>query len=343
MSAAVTGAPRSHENPAMPDETDSIALFNDVDSVMVDSLGTVPVVGVFELRDTVGYTASEREIDIVDGDSTVKFSVDTHFRMAVVDSTEDDYTMHLEVLGVEAGSDFKSAMKAAALNSLTGFPVVVKTDYAGNEVRIVNWKEVGKRMLHAYENTIDSTFKSNPELGKVVKADAMKTLYSKTLADEEGVTGSFEVLGIMFANHGKMFTAGEESCDTVAATDDTPAYVMWAYADYGRVDSTDTETEFDGDYFVLGKVTSTLEGKEVAPLISGAISGLMDEKSGVDAKTVEKELAKVKAIEIENDSKSFYYFNGWPKACMFTTSAVFGPVRRIKRQLVMCDTFSWGN
>ena len=342
MSAAVTGAPRNHEKPVQPDESDSIALFGD-DSVMIDSVGTVPVVGVFGLRDTVDYTASERDIDIVAGDSTVKFSVDTYFRMVVVDSTEDDYTMHLDVLGVEAGSDFKSAMKAAALNSLTGFPVVLKTDYAGGDARIVNWKEVGKRMLHAYENAIDSTFKANPELGKVVKADAMKTLYSKTLADEEGVTGSFEMLGNMFANHGKMFTAGEESCDTVAATDNTPAYVMWAYADYGRVDSTDTETEFDGDYLVLANVTSTLDGKDVSPLISGAISGLLDEKSGVDAKAIDKELATVKSVEVEHDSKSFYYFNGWPKACMFTTSVVFGPVKRIKRQLVMCDTFSWGN
>ncbi len=341
MSTAVGGT--SHgQKPAVPDETDSIALF-ELDSVTVDSMGSVPVVGVFGVRDTVDYTASAREFDIVAGDSTVKYSVDTYFRIVVVDSTEDDYTMHLEVLGVEAGTDFKSAMKAAAFNSLAGFPVVVKTDYAGCDVKIVNWKEVGKRMLHACENAIDSAFKSNPELGKVLNVDAMKTLYSKTLADEEGVTGSLDMLGIMFANHGKMFTASEESCDTVAATDDTPAYVMRAYADYGRVDSTDTETEFDGDYFVLGNVKSTLDGKDIAPLVSGVISGLLTEKSGVDAKMVEKELSEVKSVVVEHDSKSFYYFNGWPKACMLTTSTVFGPVKRIKQQLVLCDSFSWGN
>lgn len=342
MSAAVTGAPRSNENTIAPEECDSVAIF-EADSAYVDSIGSVPVVGAFGLRDTVDYTASFREIDVVDGDSTVKSSVDIHFRMAVVDTTEDDYTMHLEVLRVEAGSDFKSAMRAAAFNSLKGFPVVVKTDYTGSEAEIENWKEVGKRMLHACENTIDSTFKSNPELGKVVKVDAMKTLYSKTLADEEGVTGSFEMLGNMFANHGKEYTAGVESCDTVAATDHTPAYVVREYADYGRVDSTDTETEFDDDYFVLGNVSSTLDGKDVTPLVQAAISGLLSKESGIDTKTVDKELSKVKSVVVEHDSKSFYYFNGWPKACMFTTSTVLGPLKRIKQQLVLCNSFSWGN
>ena len=109
------------------------------------------------------------------------------------------------------------------------------------------------------------------------------------------------------------------------------------------IDSTDTETEFEGDYFVIGNVSTMVDGKDIAPLLAGAISGLVNQKGGLSAKKIEKEMQNVNSIEVENDSKCFYYYNGWPKITMFTTTTTMGPVKRIKAQMVASTSFSWGN
>ena len=344
MTAAVTGTPRGNE-PAVKAADDDVQLIDEseYDSVVVDSLGGVPVVAAFGVNDTMAYIATEKEYDVAGSDTTVQMSVAVRYIMMVTASTEDNYTMRLEVTDVEGvNDDFKSKMRATAFNAIKLFPVVVTTDFDGAKPKIVNWLEVGKRMLHACENCIDSAFKANPQLGKVVKADAMKELYSQTLTDEEGVNGTFDMLGLMFSNHGSEFSMGETS-DTVAATDDSPAYIIKSYADYGRLDDEDKETEFDDDYFVLSKVSSKLDGKDVAPIVSGVMTALLKEKSGADKKAIDKELAKIKEIEVSHESNKFYYFNGWPKACQEVTSTDLGIVKRVKRSQVTCGSFSWGN
>ena len=349
--AAAVAASTTHSHAIMTQEEDYAAV---ADSVLVDSpfvaedsAAVVPVVGCYELLDTTAYTAVSQESDVVDGDTTVRYRVDTNFKIAVADSTADGYTLHLLVQNCKAAPEcsdnFKARLHEAGINALAGSKVVVATDFAGSVTEIKNWQEVGRLQLRAFEHMIDSAFAANPEMSKVVKRDAIKSLYSKTLATEEGVRDGLAALQVMFANHGNQFTAGQEESDTVAATADSPAYTMTRYADYGVIDSTDTETEFDGDYFVLGKVSTLIDGKDIAPLLTGAISGLVNQKSGLSAKKIEKEMQNVKSIEVENDSKCFYYYNGWPKITMFTTTTTLGPVKRIKAQMVASTSFSWGN
>lgn len=344
-------APHNHHAQQAQDYDDAVVVPDSVliDSPFVDedSAAVVPVVGCYELQDTTTYTAVSQESDVADGDTTVRYRVDTNFRLAVADSTADGYTLHLLVQSCNADSscadNFKARLHEAGISALKGTKVVVGTDFAGQVTEIKNWQEVGKLQLRAYERIIDSTFAANPEMGKVVKRDAMKGLYSKMLATEEGVRGTLAALQVMFANHGNQFTAGQEECDTVAATSDSPGYTLTRYADYGVIDSTDTETEFEGDYFVLGNVSTMVDGKDIAPLLAGAISGLVNQKGGLSAKKIEKEMQNVNSIEVENDSKCFYYYNGWPKITMFTTTTTMGPVKRIKAQMVASTSFSWGN
>ena len=353
MAAAAAVAATAHHSsqPSAPITDDGVEIPDSivVDSPFVaeDSAAVVPVVGCYELLDTTAYTAVSQESDVVDGDTTVRYRVDTNFKIAVADSTADGYTLHLLVQGCKAAPEcsdnFKARLHEAGINALVGSKVVVATDFAGSVTEVKNWQEVGRLQLRAYERMIDSTFAANPEMSKVVKRDAIKGLYSKTLATEEGVRDGLAALQVMFANHGNQFTAGSDESDTVAATADSPAYTMTRYADYGVIDSTDTETEFDGDYFVLGKVSTVIDGKDIAPLLTGAISGLVNQKSGLSAKKIEKEMQNVKSIEVENDSKCFYYYNGWPKITMFTTTTTLGPVKRIKAQMVASTSFSWGN
>ncbi len=348
--AAAVAASTPHSHAAMSqDDADAVADSVLVDSAFVgeDSAAVVPVVGCYELHDTTTYTAVSQESDVTDGDTTVRYRVDTNFKLAVADSTADGYTLHLLVQSCKAdpscADNFKARLHEAGISALRGTKVAVGTDFAGQVTEIKNWQEVGKLQLRAYERIIDSTFAANPEMSKVVKRDAMKGLYSKTLATEEGVRGTLAALQVMFANHGSQFTAGQEERDTVAATADSPGYTLTRYADYGVIDSTDTETEFDDDYFVLGNVSTAVDGKDIAPLLAGAISGVVNTQKGLSAKKIEKALQEVKQIEVENDSKCFYYYNGWPKITMLTTTTTIGPLKRIKAQMVASTAFSWGN
>ena len=349
MAAAAAVAASTHHSPAVPAQDAGLPDSIMVDSPFVDedSAAVVPVVGCYELHDTTAYMAMSQESDVTDGDTTVRYRVDTNFKLAVADSTDDGYTLHLLVQSCmaapECADNFKARLHEAGISALVGCKVVVATDYAGQVTEIKNWQEVGQLQLRAYERLIDSTFAARPEIGKIVKRDAMKELYSKTLATEEGVRGTLAALEVMFANHGNQFTAGSEERDTVAATADSPGYTLTRYADYGVIDSTDTETEFDGDYFVLGNVSTVIDGKDIAPLLAGAMSGLVNQQKGLSAKKIEAEMKKVKQIEVENDSKSFYYYNGWPKITMLSTTTTMGPLKRIKAQMVASTSFSWGN
>lgn len=297
------------------------------------------VVGVCHVGDSIWYTSVDSESRVKGRDSSELYRVVLSYLVTTTARTDNDYTLKFEVKGVEPAKDAKSVIRAGGLKALRGLPIVVKTTVGFVEPKIENWKAVASRLQQGYERAIDEAYKKNSALSKVATADNLKQIYARSLSTQQGVADDLGLFDIMFGFHGSKYATDGVHKQSVPAKGEDPAYTTSLQAGYGKVDPSDNKTEFDNDYYVHRIVSTTYTGKQVTPLVHGLASSLGSGKDAATKAALEKEANSISSVVSTNDAKEYFYYNGWPKACIDNTVTTVGTYKHEKIKMLFSVGF----
>ena len=309
-----------------------------------ESEDEIAVVGYFCKNDTMTYRQTHNKYKIQGNDTTVSESYVEEFMIVVTDSTSDGYKMKYIPLSFTlqdtdtATNIMTNAMSQLMLSVVCEFT----TDEMGQLKSITNWRKIREQLKKGVKTTCDTLYSTVPDLDSIMPRKSLENILLLYFSTEEGIRDSYEELDDLFGLHGSAFDLGEKEVDT-----EEQGYPQHISAKAGYTIIENEEDDFEGDYAISTRTTTTIPVEDVMDLGFGALSLLMsdiasDSLAAVRDQIVDSlKIAKPNGAEFIVNEYYGFYLNGWPKEYYYEKKVDLGISQNIETRYIHWISRNW--
>ena len=304
----------------------------------------IAVVGYFCKNDTMTYRQTHNEYKIHENDTTLSESYEEEFMIVVTDSTSDGYKMKYIPLSFTLhAADTVTSLMANVMSQLMQSVVCeFTTDEFGLLKSITNWREIRDQLKKGVKATCDNLYATIPDLDSIMPRKSLENILLLHFSTEEGIRESYEELDNLFGLHGSMYDIGDKEVDT-----EEQGYPQHISARIGYTAIEDEENDFDGDYAISTRSTTTIPIEDVMDIGFGALSMIMSDMVNDSIEAVRDQIVDSLKIVKPNDAeiiiKEYYGFflNGWPKEYYYEKAADLGIAQKIETRYIEWISRHW--
>ena len=289
----------------------------------------IAVVGYFCKNDTMTYRQTHNKYKIQGNDTTVSESYVEEFMIVVTDSTSDGYKM-------------KYIPLSFTLHDADTVMCEFTTDELGLLKSIANWREIRDQLKKGVKATCDTLYATIPDMDSIMPRKSLENILLLHFSTEEGIRSSYEELENLFGLHGSTFDLGDKEVDT-----EEQGYPQHISARIGYTTIEDEEDDFDGDYAISTRSTTTIPVEDVMDLGFGALSMIVSDMANDSLEAVRDQIVDSLKIAKPNGAevivKEYYGFflNGWPKEYYFEKAFDLGFGQNIETRYIEWISRNW--
>ena len=304
----------------------------------------IAVVGYFCKNDTMTYRLTHNKYKIQENDTTVSESYVEEFMIVVTDSTSDGYKMKYIPLSFTlqdtdtATNIMTNAMSQLMLSVVCEFT----TDEMGQLKSITNWRKIREQLKKGVKTTCDTLYSTIPDPDSIMPRKSLENILLLYFSTEEGIRDSYEELDDLFGLHGSAFDLGEKEVDT-----EEQGYPQHISAKAGYTIIENEEDDFEGDYAISTRTTTTIPVEDVMDFGFGALSMLMSDMASDSLETLRDQIvdslkiAKPNGVEMIVKEYYGFFLNGWPKECYYEKAIDLGINQNIETRYIEWISRHW--
>jgi len=309
-----------------------------------DEDSTINVIAYFCKNDTMTFRQNSVKFKVENNDTTISYADTEDFMIVVTDSTEKGYRIELVPINLEiAEADTITRILSEKIWDISkNLRCVFTTDEYGSVKHIENWREIRDAMEKGIKLSLDELYKSLPMLDSIMPRKRLEHSLMLGFMTEEGIKEIYKELDMMFGIHGNSFDMATKEID------DTENGFKKHIAVKGEYIAEEDEDDFEGDYVIASKSVTLIPVEDVAKLGMAAIGTYTSESFSDSLINIEDSIKGALKAELNgNDIKivekqifSFFY-NGWPKNCIYQKNADFGKEQRIELKNIEWTSRAW--
>lgn len=302
----------------------------------------INVIGFFCKNDTMTYNSHDFKLDIQGTDTIVKHDIEEEFMITVVDSTENGYTMKLELLScdirtVPAPFTVETMNKLKELSKAT--PCIFHTNELGVVETIVNWRDIRDMMKKAIPMLCDEMYKTEG-LDSIIPRRQFENMLTSQFATENVIRQGYDELSMLFGVHGQAFK------NDIVEVDD----VNNGFPSHTTINAFFTpqeeETDMEGDYKIVAKTVTTIPFKDAYEIGINTLGTMLSDDASDAIDDVSDDILKEmgdKDIVITLGEQYSNFDTGWPKECIKTKITDAGIKHKIEATIITWLSRSWYN
>ena len=304
----------------------------------------IAVVGYFCKNDTMTYRQTQYKYKVHEGDTTASESFEEDFMIVVTDSTSDGYKMKYVPLSftLHDADTVTSLMTNAMIRLMQTVECEFATDELGQLKSITNWREIRDKLKKGVKASCDTLYTTIPDLDSIMPRKSLENILLLHFSTEEGIRNSYEELENLFGIHGTILEIGDKEVDT-----EEQGYPQHISAKIGYTTIEDEENDFDGDYAILTRSTTTIPIEDMMELGFGALAMVMSDVANDSINAVRDQIidslkiVKPNGAEIIVKEYCGFFLNGWPKEYYYEKTIDLGIEQNIETRCIEWISRHW--
>ena len=305
----------------------------------------IAVVGYFCKNDTMTYRQVYNKYKIQENDTTVSESYVEEFMIVVTDSTSDGFKMKCIPLSFtlqDTDTDTDDIMTNAMSQLTQSVVCEFTTDEMGQLKSITNWREIRDQLKKNVKVTCDTLYATISDLDSIMPRKSLENLLLLGFSTEEGIRDSYEELESLFGLHGSAFDLGEKEVDT-----EEQGYPQHISAKAGYTIIENEEDDFEGDYAISTRTTTTIPVEDLMDLGFGTLSLMLsdvltDSLDAVRGQIADSlKIAKPNGAEVIVNEYYGFFLNGWPKEYYYEKKIDLGISQNIETNYIEWISRNW--
>lgn len=306
----------------------------------------INIIADFCKNDTVTYTSQDIEYKISEGDTIVKYNIETDFMIVVRDSTSTGYTLEMTETAMrinEVENDIRKAMFEISWEMAKGIKCVFTTDELGVVKSIVNWREIRDKTKTVMGMVLDTLYAKYEGLDTLLSRNRLEQMVLMQISNEESLRETYDELEMLFGCHGRAWDICNKTWN-----DNDNGYPSESALKVGYTVQ-EEETDIEGDYAIWSKTTTRIPVDEALDMGLGIFGTVMTDNMNNELQNSKQAIVDaIKTITNEvtvDDGENYsYFYNGWPKECYKVRSISVGKThQKVTVSSIVWNSRSWFN